>query len=160
MATQLDAGALESGPLGDAVVEVDSATVADLWRSTGPDLLAVAAEVLPSVVGYGPVLTVDLHVSLYHAACLLRVGRDRWHRLRLADSAQDLFAAYLVVGRHVEPAGRPRDTVRGWLTRHDLLMVRLALVAASGHWRIELDSPPLRHVPSGAAVDQYRRLVT
>jgi hypothetical protein len=143
MAIHPGPGAAEFVPIGDPVPELDTDTTTGMWRGTGPDLLAIAAETLPSVIGAGPVLTVDLHAALFHAARLLGVGRDRWHRLRLADEAHDLFASYLVAGRHIEPAKRPTDTVRGWLARQDLLMVRLALAAASGHWRKELESPSM-----------------
>jgi hypothetical protein len=136
-------GAMDIVPLGDPVFESDTAATADLWRLTGPDLLATAADMLPSVVGPGPVLTVDLHATLYQAACVLGVGRDRWHRLRLAEAAHDMFAAFLIAGRHVEAEPRSTDTIRRWLACQDLLMVRLALAAASGHWQRELDFPTL-----------------
>jgi hypothetical protein len=90
------------------------------------------------VVGRGPVRCVDVHTALYEAACVLGAGRDRPHRLRLADEALDLFVEFLVVSGHAEPARRARDAVRGWLPHASPVEAQLALAAAAAYWRVEL----------------------
>lgn len=97
---------------------------------TGPAMFAEAALLLPEVVGCGPVRCVDVHTALYQAACLQGTGRDRPHRLRLADAALDQLASYLGWAGLAEPAGRSKDTVRGWLVHVDQLQVRLVIAAA------------------------------
>lgn len=119
---------------GDEVSE-PHARRATVDRPTGPDLLAEAGTVLPMVVGRGLVRCVDVHTALYEAACVLGVGRDRPHRLRLADEALDLFAEFLIVGGHAVAASRARDTVRGWLFHVGRVEVQLTLAVASGYWR-------------------------
>ncbi|MGH3678830.1 MAG: hypothetical protein ACRDT2_00660 [Natronosporangium sp.] len=103
--------------------------------STGPDLLAEAAMVLPEVVGRGPVRWVDIHATIYRAACTRGMGRDRPHRLRLADEALDMFTESLVLAGLAEPRKHP---VRGWLAGTSMLDVQLALASAAGHYRLEL----------------------
>ena len=100
---------------------------------TGPELLGEAAVVLPEVVGRGPVRCADVHTALQRAAGVLGMGRDRPHRLRLADEALDLLAAYLAGGRCA-----PTDTsriIRAWFTGADLVSARMLLAAAAGYWR-------------------------
>jgi hypothetical protein len=132
-------GFSDVAPLGDPVVERDSASIADLWRLAIPDLLATAAHSLPAVAGSGPVLAAEVQAALFESACVLGWGRDRWQRLRLADAAGEHFVAFLVAAGLAEAGGRATDALRRWLADQDLLMVRLALAAASGHWRHELD---------------------
>jgi hypothetical protein len=110
-------------------------------RLTGPDLLGEAVAVLPEVVGRGPVRCADVHTALYETACVLGVGRDRPHRLQLADEALDLFAAYLVAGRYAAPAARSSGTIRRWLIHTDQAEARMMLAAAAGHWRQVLVPP-------------------
>jgi hypothetical protein len=132
-------------PLGDPVVERDSASFAYLWRLAVPDLLATAAHALPVVAGTGPVLAVHIQTALCEAACALGWGRDRWQRRQLTDAAGRHFVAFLVAAGLVGAGGGVTVTLRRWLVGQDLLMVRLAMAAASGHWRHEFG-------PAGGAV--------
>lgn len=104
--------------------------------TSGADLLAEAAAVmLPVVVGRGQVRWVDIHAAIYRAACMRGVGRDRPHRLRLADETADMFTVYLV---SVGLAGPRKDPAMGWLAYPELLAVQFTLAAAAGYWRREL----------------------
>jgi hypothetical protein len=98
----------------------------------------VAGAVLPTVVGRGLVRCVDVHTALYEAAYVLGVGRDRPHRLRLADEALDLFVDFLVASGLAAVTRRGKETVRGWLTHAGRVEVQLTLAAAAGYWRREL----------------------
>jgi hypothetical protein len=99
------------------------------------DLLAEAARALPAVVGDGPVRCADVHTALYVAACRLGVGRDRSHRLRMADEAFDRFTAYLIWAGHAEPSRRESDPVRRWLLWATVAETQRTLTAAAGYWR-------------------------
>jgi hypothetical protein len=107
-------------------------------RPTGPDLLRHGAALLSTVVDGGPVWAVDIHAVLYLAAVGLRAGRDRPHRLRLADEAVDLFVGYLVASGRAAPAVRVSGTLRGWLGRRGWEEVSCVLSAAADHWADEL----------------------
>jgi hypothetical protein len=101
-----------------------------------------AAAILPVVMGTAmPVGCGDVHAALLEALRRLGIGRDRYHRLRLADEARDMFAAYLVAVGGAEP-GRPSDTVRGWMAFQDTTAVVLVLVDAAVFWRGELSACP------------------
>lgn len=121
-------------PVGYRPLEAYPEWATHTW-STGPDLLAEAAVVLPAVVGRGLVRWVDIHAAIYRAACTRGMGRDRPHRLRLVDEALDMFTESLVRAGLAEPRKHP---VRGWLACAGLLDVRLALASAAGYWRREL----------------------
>jgi hypothetical protein len=122
--------------------------------------LVQAAAVLPVVVGCGPVRCVDVHTALYESARGRGMGRDRPHRLRLADEAFDLFAAYLVASGQAANAGRSSDTIWTWLvcpcqqTYPGLAEVQLAFVAAGGYWQRELDAALTASVEPNASVGQ------
>jgi len=102
---------------------------------TGPDLLADAAVVLPVVVGHGRPRSVDVHTALYRVAEARGAGRDRPHRLRLADEALEMFAAYLVAEEFALPAERAKDVARGWLAHRTQAETRGALRAAARYFR-------------------------
>ncbi|MPZ27967.1 MAG: hypothetical protein GEV12_16540 [Micromonosporaceae bacterium] len=112
--------------------------------STGPDLLTEAAAVLPAVVGRGPVRWVEIHAAIYRAACTLGMGRDRPHRLRLADETLDMFTDYLVSAGLAEPRKHP---ARGWLACAGLINVQMIVATAAGHWRRELATVPIAPHP-------------
>jgi hypothetical protein len=122
---------------GDGVSE-PRARRATVDQPTGPDLLAEAGAVLPTVVGRGLVRCVDVHTALYEAAYVLGVGRDRPHRLRLADETLDLFVEFLVARGLAAVTRRGKETVRGWLIHVGRAEVQLTLAAAAGYWRREL----------------------
>jgi hypothetical protein len=121
------------GPVGREGSEPHPSRSTD-GSPSGPNLLLVAAAVLPPVVGRGPLRCVELHTALVEGACLVGMGRDRHHRFRLADQAFDAFARYLVASGQAEPADRSKDIVRAWLARADLAEVQLTLAAAARHW--------------------------
>lgn len=102
---------------------------------TGPDLLADAAVVLPVVVGHGRPRSVDVHTALYRVAEARGAGRDRPHRLRLADEALEMFAAYLVAEEFGLPAARAKDVTRDWLAFRAQADTQRALRAAAAYWR-------------------------
>ena len=138
-------GVLEAGfgPVGGEGSEPHRCRSTD-GSPTGPSLLLGAAAVLPPVAGRGPLRCVDLHTALVEGACLVGMGRDRHHRLRLADQALDLFAAYLVASRRAAPADRSKDVVQAWLACADLADVQLSLAAAAADWLTEpASSDPL-----------------
>lgn len=137
MAALADVTEIGLWSVGDGVPE-PHASRATGDRPVGPDLLAEAAAVLPVVVGRGPLRCVDLHTALHEAACMQGMGRDRPHRLLLADEAFDHLAAYLVAAGVAEPGERSKDTVRAWLLHLDQVEVQLTLAAAAGYWRREL----------------------
>lgn len=120
-------------------------------RSIGPDLLAEAAVMLPVVVGRGRVRWVDIHAAIYRAACMQGVGRDRPHRLRLADETLDMFTGYLV---SAGLAGPRKDPALGWLAYPELLEVQLTLAAAAGYWRHELAAAGVPTTRPDASIGQ------
>jgi hypothetical protein len=103
----------------------------------GPDVLAYAASILPAVAGARPG-SVDVHQVLFEALRRLGVGADRYDRLRLAEEARDMLAAYLVAVGQAQPKPRPSAAVRGWVVFQDIRGVQLALAGAAGYWRAEL----------------------
>lgn len=122
-------------PVGYRPWEANPERATCTW-STGPDLLAEAAVVLPAVVGRGLVRWVDIHAAIYRAACTRGMGRDRPHRLRLADEALDMFTESLILAGLAEPRKAPGP---GLARRHTgMLDVQLALASAAGYWRREL----------------------
>lgn len=150
---------VELWPVGGGVSATHAGWATARWPTdpTVPDLLADAAGVLPMVVGRGPVRCVDVHTALYDAACGRGVGRDRPHRLRLADEALARFATYLVVEGVAVPAERIKELIGGWLTKVDLAEVRRWLVASARFWLPERSIPerstPERSTPeSGPSV--------
>lgn len=108
---------------------------------TGPDVFMLAAGLLPEVVGAGPVCSGCVHGALFEVLCRLGAGADRFHRLRLADEARDMFAAYVVAVGWAVPRERVSATVRGWVAMQDLTSLRAALTGAAGYWRRVLDPP-------------------
>jgi hypothetical protein len=120
------------GPVGDEGSDPHPFRSTD-GSPSGPNLLLVAAAVLPPVVGRGPLRCVDVHTALVEGARLVGMG-DRHRRFRLADQAFDALARYLVTTGQAEPADRCKDIVRAWLARADLAAVQLTLAAAARHW--------------------------
>jgi hypothetical protein len=76
--------------------------------------MLMAADLLPAVVGNGPLLSSDLHASLYSAVRMMPHGDDRGRAHLVADQAEELFAAYLVAVGEVLPGRCVSHTVRGW----------------------------------------------
>jgi hypothetical protein len=101
-------------------------------------VLAVAAYILPAVSSGGLPLSGDVHAALLEALDRLETGAGRHHRLRLADDARDMFAAYLVAAGLTPAAESEGATVRGWVLFQDLTGVRRALADAAWFWRVEL----------------------
>ena len=77
-------------------------------------LLLMAADLLPAVVGNGPLLSSDLHTSLYSAVRMMPHGDDLGRAHLVADQAEELFATYLVATGGVRPGRTVSHTVRGW----------------------------------------------
>jgi hypothetical protein len=98
---------------------------------TSANLLTMAADLLPAVVGNGPMLSSDLHASLYSVARLMPLGDDLGRAHLQADQAEELFATYLVAAGRV-PAGRPVSrAVRLWAAGTPLGVVARELRAAA-----------------------------
>jgi hypothetical protein len=98
---------------------------------TSANLLAMAADLLPSVVGNGPMLSSDLHASLYSVARLMPLGDDPGRAHLQADQAEELFATYLAASGLVR-AGRPvSHAVRGWAAGTPVGVVARELRAAA-----------------------------
>lgn len=111
------------------------------FRPTGPDVLALAAHILPDVIAPGLLLSFHIHPALVEAVTRLGLGDDRYHRLRLADEARDMLAEFLVIAGLAVRDVKPGRTVAGWMiygAGHDLALVQAALLAAAGFWRAEL----------------------
>lgn len=103
----------------------------------GPDVLALASDVLVQMRRLP--FSGDVYSALFEALIRLQLGTDRYHRLRLADEARDMFAAYLVTAGRAVVEERISATVDGWVIVQDLAAVCRALVEAAGFWRRELD---------------------
>jgi hypothetical protein len=98
---------------------------------SGANLLAMAADLLPAVVGNGPMLSSDLHASLYSVARLMPLCDDLGRAHLQADQAEELFATYLVVAGRV-PAGRSvSHVVREWAAGTPVRVVARELRAAA-----------------------------
>lgn len=135
--------------IGDAAARVDSASVGPTaFGPTGPDVLVVAAHILPAVSSRLP-LAGDVHLVMVEALVCLGAGADRHHRLRLADDARDMLAAYLVVAGLTRPEERSSATVRGWVVFQELATVQRALAGAAWFWRAELAAAP--SIPEGGS---------
>lgn len=100
----------------------------------GAGLLAMAADLLPAVVGDGPMLSSDVHATLYSAARVLPDGDDRGQAHLAADQAEEMFAAYLVAAGETDRVGSPRHTVRGWVSGAPMWAVARGLRAAAGYF--------------------------
>jgi hypothetical protein len=92
-------------------VTVPPASVA---TRTSADLLSMAADLLPAVVGNGPMLSSDLHSSLFSAVRLMPHGDDLGRAHLVADQAEELFAAFLISVREVRAGRSVSHTIRGW----------------------------------------------
>ena len=104
--------------------------------TSGAGLLAMAADLLPAVVGDGPMLSSDVHATLFSAACVLPGGDDRGRAHLVADQAEEMFAAYLVAAGETGPARSASHTVRGWVSGCPMWAVSHGLRAAALHfWR-------------------------
>jgi hypothetical protein len=88
---------------------------ASVATRTSADLLLMAANLLPAVVGNGPMLSSDLHASLFSAVRLTPHGDDLGRSHLVADQAEELFAAFLVGRRDVRAGRSVSHTVRGWV---------------------------------------------
>lgn len=104
---------------------------------TDSELLALAADVLPRVVGRAPVLACDLHTALVEAARRSGRGGDRYATLQLASRAVDGFLRYLLETGQAVPGSRASQTLRGWLRGRNPAGVRQALAAAADHLRLQ-----------------------
>jgi hypothetical protein len=109
-------------------------TAEPVAATAGVGLLAMAADLLPTVVGDGPMLSSDVHATLLSAASALPGGDDRAHAQLAADHAEELFAAYLVAAGEVGPARSAGRTVRGWATGSPMWAVTRGLRAAAAHF--------------------------
>ena len=87
---------------------------ASVATRTSAALMLMAADLLPAVVGNGPLLSSDLHTSLYSAIRLMPHGDDLGRAHLVADQAEELFATYLVAVGEVRPGRSVSHTVRGW----------------------------------------------
>jgi hypothetical protein len=112
---------------------------------TSANLLTMAADLLPAVVGNGPMLSSDLHASLYSVARLMPLGDDLGRAHLQADQAEELFATYLVAAGRV-PAGRSvSHVVRGWAAGTPIRVVARELRAAA---RYLSTGRPATHTPA------------
>ena len=87
---------------------------ASVATRTSAALMLMAADLLPAVVGNGPMLSSDLHTSLYSATRMMPHGDDLGRAHLVADQAEELFATYLVAVGEVRPGRSVSHTVRGW----------------------------------------------
>jgi|SRR4051794_36894274 hypothetical protein len=87
---------------------------ASVATRTSAALMLMAADLLPAVVGNGPLLSSDLHASLYSAVRMMPHGDDLGRAHLVADQAEELFASYLVATGEVRPGRSVSHTVRGW----------------------------------------------
>jgi hypothetical protein len=91
-----------------------TAPIDSVATKTSATLLAMAADLLPAVVGNGPMLSSDLHASLYSAARIMPHGDDLGRAHLVADQAEELFAGYLVTAGEASEGRSVSHTVRGW----------------------------------------------
>ncbi len=98
---------------------------------TSANLLVMAADLLPAVVGNGPMLSSDLHASLYSVARMMPLGDDRGRAHLQADQAEELFARYLVAAGGVAAGGSVSHVVRGWAAGTPVHVVARELRAAA-----------------------------
>jgi hypothetical protein len=91
----------------------------------------MAADLLPAVVGNGPMLSSDLHASLFSAVRLMPHGDDLGRAHLVADQAEELFAAYLVEVRDIRAGRSVSHTVRGWAAGVPVEVVARELRAAA-----------------------------
>lgn len=113
------------------IMTVPSASVA---TKTSADLLCMAADLLPAVVGHGPMLSSDLHASLFSAVRLMPHGEDLGRAHLVADQAEELFAAFLVAIGAVSAAHSVSRTVRGWVAGTPVEVVARELRAAASFY--------------------------
>lgn len=110
------------------IMTVPTASVA---TKTSADLLCMAADLLPAVVGNGPMLSSDLHASLFSAVRLMPHGEDMGRAHLVADQAEELFAAFLVASHAVSASHPVSRTVRGWVAGAPVAVVARELRAAA-----------------------------
>jgi hypothetical protein len=115
---------------------------ASVGTKTSVDLLSMAADLLPAVVGNGPMLSSDLHASLFSAARLMPQGGDLGRAHLVADQAEELFARYLVDVRDVRSGGSVSHTVRGWAAGAPVEAVARELRAAAKFLAAALSTVP------------------
>jgi hypothetical protein len=132
----------KSGTAGSTRTAPDATTTG----VTGPRLLTEAAELLPMVIGHGPVISSDVHSALFEAAGRLSAG-GRCDRLCLADQSQSEFVAFLVATGEAVWRGRVSRTLHAWLLDQTPASVMHAM-AGCGR--------TTRRVPSGAAASACR----
>ncbi len=103
------------------------------------DLLDRTAAALPAAVGPYPMLSGDLHTTLYHTAAQLLPAVDTEQAHRLADRAEAVLAEYLVAVCEARSGDCVTRTLRGWLVGQPTPTVARALRAAAlwcgSHWR-------------------------
>jgi hypothetical protein len=117
------------------------------FAPTGPDVLAVAAHLLPIVIAPCRLASCDVYTVVQQSIERLAMGSDRAHRLVLTDEAVALFAAYLVMAGEAVEECSPHRTVEGWVifeTGFETIAVQRALVAAARYWRRQLDPSLVR----------------
>jgi hypothetical protein len=102
----------------------------------------MAADLLPSVVGQGPMLSSDIHASLFAVARCLPTGDDRARAHRLADHAEQMLAAHLVASGEVAQATSTSQTLRGWAAGAAMPAVIHRLRAAATQYRRETAGTP------------------
>jgi hypothetical protein len=100
-------------------------------RRRSRELLAGAAAALPGTLGPDPMLSGDLHITLYRIASDRICPGDSARAHRLADRAEEALACYLIAHREIGPGGRVSGTLRNWLAGRPTPAVARALLAAS-----------------------------
>jgi len=94
-------------------------------------LLVFAAGRLPDITGTGPVLSSDVHTSLFVAACRLGFGGTaRAHRA--ADRAEAVLAHDLISRGELSPDAPTNRRLHGWLMHQSVSTVAQALYSAAG----------------------------
>jgi hypothetical protein len=103
----------------------------------GTGLLAMAADLMPSLVGEGPMLSSDIHASLFTVARFLPHGDDCASAHCLADHAEQMLAAHLVASGEVAPGASTSQTLRSWAAGASMPAVIARLRAAAEQYRRE-----------------------
>src|SRR5690606_41551899 len=79
----------------------------------------------------------DINAARVEALVQLRAVSARYPRLRLADEARDVRAAFLVATGQARQQPRVSATVRGWAIRQDPAGLRRGLAEAARYWRAQ-----------------------
>ncbi len=94
------------------------------------DLLVLAAHLLPGLAGTGPLLSSDIHSSLFTAASRLGyIGAADAHRA--ADHGEAVLVRDLIARGELAADGLASRRLHGWLMHQSVVTVAHALYAAA-----------------------------